>query len=192
MEAAPQSSSPYFRLIVGLGNPGKEYERTRHNVGFMVLDRLAARVGASWRKEKEWKAEVARHDGILFCKPTSFMNLSGKPVSTVAHFYKIAPGEMLVVYDDVALPVGKLRFRADGSAGGHNGIKSIVEHLGTQAVPRLRLGIGASDPGEMVSHVLGRFSPAELPALEEGLASAVEAVEFAQTRGLQAAMNQFN
>jgi len=188
LEAARQS----FRLLVGLGNPGKEYERTRHNVGFMVLDRLAARSSATWRKEREWEAELAAHDGLVFCKPVSFMNRSGKPVGSVARFYKVPPAEMLVVYDDVALPLGRLRFRLGGSAGGHNGMRSIIEVLGTPAVPRLRIGIGEASPGGMVSHVLGRFSPAELPALEETLDRAVEAVETAQTRGLETAMNQFN
>lgn len=187
MEAARHS----FRLIVGLGNPGREYERTRHNVGFMVLDKLAARSRAPWRVEKQWQAEVAAGEGVIYCKPTSYMNLSGKPVGAVARFYKVTPAEMLVVYDDLALPLGKLRLRAEGSAGGHNGMQSIIDHLGTPEVPRLRLGIGGATSG-MVSHVLGRFSPAELPELEAALDRAVDAIEFAQTRGLQPAMNQFN
>ena len=187
MEAA---RSP-FRLIVGLGNPGREYERTRHNVGFMVLDKLAARSGAAWRKEKTWKAEVADCEGVICCKPTSFMNLSGGPVSRVAHFYKASPAQTLVIFDDLALPLGKLRLRPEGSAGGHNGMQSVIDHLGTRAVPRLRVGIGEASGG-MVGHVLGRFAPAELPELEAALDRAVDAIEFIQTRGLQAAMNQFN
>ena len=158
----------------------------------MVLDRLAARAGVHWRKEKEWKAEVASHEGVVFCKPASYMNLSGKPVSAVAHFYKTAPEEMVVVYDDLALPLGKLRFRPGGSAGGHNGIRSIIEQLGSSEVPRLRIGIGGAAQGGMVSHVLGSFSKPEIPVLEEALDRAVEAIEFAQTHGLPAAMNQFN
>ncbi len=180
-----------FRLIVGLGNPGREYERTRHNVGFMVLDKLAARSGATWRKEKAWKAEVADCEGVTCCKPTSYMNLSGGPVSAVARFYKASPAQTLVVYDDLALPLGKLRLRPEGSAGGHNGMQSIIDHLGTAAVPRLRIGIGEATGG-MVGHVLGRFAPAELPELEAALDRAVDAIETIQTRGLQAAMNQFN
>jgi peptidyl-tRNA hydrolase, PTH1 family len=187
LDAARQS----FRLIVGLGNPGREYERTRHNVGFMVLDKLAARSGASWRTERDWKAEVAGCEGVVCCKPTSYMNLSGKPVSTVGRFYKVTPAEMLIVYDDLALPLGKLRFRHEGSAGGHNGMQSVIEQLGTTEVPRLRIGIGGTSGG-MVSHVLGRFTAEELPELEAALGRAVEAIEFAQNRGLQAAMNQFN
>jgi PTH1 family peptidyl-tRNA hydrolase len=180
-----------FRLIVGLGNPGREYERTRHNVGFMVLDKMAARSGATWRKEKAWKAEVADFQGVICCKPTSFMNLSGEPVSTVARFYKASPAQTLVVYDDLALPLGKLRLRPDGSAGGHNGMQSVIDHLGTRAIPRLRVGIGEATGG-MVGHVLGRFAPGELPEMEAALDRAVEAIEIIQTRGLQAAMNQFN
>lgn len=180
-----------MRLVVGLGNPGREYERTRHNVGFMVLDKFAARSGASWRKEKPWKAELADAEGVICCKPAGYMNLSGEPVSKVARFYKASPAQILVVYDDLALPLGKLRIRPEGSAGGHNGMQSIIDRLGTQAVPRLRVGIGAA-AGGMVGHVLGRFAPAELPELEAALDRAVEAVAFLQTRGLQAAMNQFN
>ena len=187
MDAARHS----FRLIVGLGNPGREYEQTRHNVGFMVLDKLAARSGAPWRTEKKWKAQVADCEGVVCCKPASFMNLSGNPVHGVAHFFKVPPAETLVVYDDLALPLGKLRFRPDGSAGGHNGMQSVIEHLGTTEIPRLRIGIGAAEGG-MVSHVLGRFAPEERPELEAALERAADAIAFAQNRGLQAAMNQFN
>ena len=104
-------------MIAGLGHPGREYEHTRHNVGFMVLDRLAVRLGAAWRTEKEWKAEVALHDGVVYCKPTSYMNLSGKPIGAVARFSKVEPEQALIVYDDLALPLGKLRLRSGGSAG---------------------------------------------------------------------------
>jgi len=157
----------------------------------MVLDKLAARSGASWRTEKKWKAQVADCEGVICCKPTSYMNLSGNPVNGVAHFYKVPPAQTLVVYDDLALPLGKLRLRPDGSAGGHNGMQSIIEHLGTTQIPRLRIGIGAA-AGAMVSHVLGRFGAEERPELEAALEQAVDAIAFAQNRGLQAAMNQFN
>jgi PTH1 family peptidyl-tRNA hydrolase len=157
----------------------------------MVLDKLAARCGASWRTEKPWKAQVAERDGVVYCKPTSYMNLSGSPARSVASFYKVPPAETLVIFDDMALPLGKLRLRTGGSAGGHNGMQSIIDQFGTQAVPRLRLGIGAANGG-MVGHVLGRFGPEELPELESALDRAVDAIEFAQNRGLQAAMNQFN
>jgi PTH1 family peptidyl-tRNA hydrolase len=188
------AARPRYRLIAGLGNPGREYERTRHNVGFMLLDKLAARSSATWRKEREWKAEIALQDGVTLCKPTSYMNLSGQPVTAAARFYKVAPAETLVVFDDLALPLGKLRFRSGGSAGGHNGIQSVIERFGTQNVPRLRIGIGAApgSAGGMVSHVLGRFTAEEMPVVEEALDRALAAIDFAQNHGLEAAMNQFN
>lgn len=180
-----------IRLIVGLGNPGAEYAETRHNVGFMVLDRLA--MGRSeWRKEKAWNASLARVDGVVLCKPQTFMNLSGRAVAAVAKFYQIPPEAVLVVLDEMALPLGRLRLRPGGSAGGHNGLKSIVEHLGTQSVPRLRLGIGGAHPGEAVGHVLGSFRKDERPALEEMLERSEAAVLAVQRDGIATAMNAFN
>jgi peptidyl-tRNA hydrolase, PTH1 family len=181
-----------FRLIVGLGNPGREYSETRHNVGFMVLDRLAAGAGAIFRGEKKWRADVALAGSVLLCKPQTFMNLSGESVHALGHFYKIEPAQMLVVLDDMALPLGRLRIRENGSAGGHNGLKSIIAHLGTSAVPRLRIGIGDTGPGGASSHVLGRFALAERPALDDALGRAVEAIETAQREGITAAMTRFN
>lgn len=181
-----------FRLIVGLGNPGRDYAETRHNVGFMVLDRLAAGAKAVFRTETKWQAEVATLGDVWLCKPQTYMNLSGESVGALGHFYKIEPARVLVVFDDMALPLGRLRLRESGSAGGHNGLSSIIEHLGTNAIPRLRVGIGAPRPGDATGHVLGRFSPAERPALDEAIARAAEAVEFAQSQGFPAAMNRFN
>jgi PTH1 family peptidyl-tRNA hydrolase len=180
-----------FRLIVGLGNPGREYADTRHNVGFMLVDRLTTRARAEWRRERGWQAEMARAGTVHLCKPLTYMNLSGQSVRAVADFYKIAPSEMLIVLDDFALPLGKLRFRPEGSGGGHNGLKSVIEHLGTQSVPRLRVGIGSAT-AEVVDYVLGRFTLAEREPLEQSLQRAEEAVIFAQDRGLAAAMNTFN
>ena len=181
-----------LRLVVGLGNPGGEYAGTRHNVGFMLVDRLAQRAGASFQVERRWKAEWTRAGELYLCKPMTYMNLSGEAVRLMGDFYKAAPAEMLVVVDDLALPLGKLRLRAGGSAGGHNGLKSIFQHLGTQEVPRLRLGIDASEPGATVDHVLGRFRKAELPLLEDSLIQAEQAISTMQSRGLAAAMNAFN
>ena len=175
---------------MGLGNPGREYENTRHNVGFMILDRLASRAGVGFKVQREWRAEMAAQGRLLFCKPKSYMNLSGEPLSAVTRFYKIQGNEILVVLDDVALPLGKLRIRLGGSAGGHNGMKSILSHVGD--VPRLRVGIGAEKGGGMTGHVLGRFTADELPVLEESLGRAVEAIDFACQHGVQAAMNKFN
>ena len=178
-------------MVVGLGNPGSEYERTRHNVGFMALDRLA-QGKAQWRKERAWNAQVAKVDGVLLCKPQTFMNLSGTAVAAVAGFYQIPAAEILVVLDDMSLPLGRLRLRSGGSSGGQNGLKSIVEQLGTQEVARLRLGIGGAAPDGAVGHVLGQFRKDEIPALEEMLERAEEAVCMALFEGLAAAMNAFN
>jgi peptidyl-tRNA hydrolase, PTH1 family len=180
-----------FRLIVGLGNPGGDYAETRHNVGFMVLDRLAARARAIFRVEKKWQAAIASTGNGWLCKPQTYMNLSGESVSALGHFYKIEPTQVLVVLDDLALPLGRLRLREKGSAGGHNGLQSVIDHLGTNEVPRLRLGIGTAN-GEATSHVLGRFTAAERPVLEEAVARATDAIEFAQTDGFPAAMNRYN
>src|SRR5207253_344747 len=128
--------------------------RTRHNVGFMCLDLLAERASVTFLFEKKWRVEQASKGGVMFCKPQTFMNLSGEPVAALAHFYKIPPHEILVVLDDLALPIGRLRLRAGGSAGGHNGLQSIIDHLGDK-IPRLRIGIGAADAREsMTDHVL--------------------------------------
>lgn len=179
-----------IHLIAGLGNPGREYEGTRHNVGFMIVDRLAKRTGAAFRPMPKWKSHVAALDGVYLCKPGTFMNCSGEPIAALAHFYKIPPEQILAVYDDAALPLGRLRLRAQGSAGGHNGMKSILQHVGD--TPRMRFGIGAA-PGEaMTGHVLGKFRPDELPALEQALDRGVEALECVCEQGLAAAMNRFN
>jgi PTH1 family peptidyl-tRNA hydrolase len=182
----------HFQLIVGLGNPGREYAETRHNVGFMILDRLASQDRADWRLEKRWQAELARAGGSWLCKPQTFMNLSGQAVAKAASFYKIPVDSILIVLDDFALPLGKLRFRTGGSAGGHNGLQSVIDHLGTSAVPRLRVGIGGTQPGQAVDHVLGRFSREEHDVLEAALDRAVAAVGCAQTQGITPAMNSFN
>jgi PTH1 family peptidyl-tRNA hydrolase len=181
-----------FKLIVGLGNPGRQYEDTRHNVGFMVLDRLAADAGVAFQSAPKWQSHLAKLPGsdTLLLKPQTFMNLSGRAIQQILSFHKWQPEQMLVIYDDVALPLGTLRFREKGSAGGHNGIKSILQHLGDDAFPRLKLGIGGSHPGEMVGHVLGKFSPDERPLLENMLATAVDAVQLARSQGIAAAANR--
>ncbi|MCP5546751.1 MAG: aminoacyl-tRNA hydrolase [Akkermansiaceae bacterium] len=182
-----------FRIIVGLGNPGRQYEETRHNVGFMVLDRLASAAGAPFQSMPKWQSHLAKlPDGTVLLKPQTFMNLSGRAIRQVMSFHKWEPDSMLVIYDDAALPLGSLRFREKGTAGGHNGIKSIIEHLGTQEFPRLKVGIGASGPGSMVGHVLGRFSPDERESLENTLATALEAVQLARSQGVATAANRFN
>lgn len=187
------ASQPTIRLIVGLGNPGREYVNTRHNVGFMILDKLASRKGISFQASRKWDAEVALHEGVHYCKPMSYMNRSGEPLMAISHFYKVPASEILVVLDDVALPLGKLRIRKGGSAGGHNGLRSIFEHLGTQEVPRLRFGVGAAE-GEktLTDHVLGRFGKDETAVLEESMDRAVAAIGLARESGIEAAMNTYN
>ena len=183
-----------FSLIVGLGNPGRQYEDTRHNVGFMVLDRLAAASGAVFQTAPKWQSHLAKipGSGTILLKPQTFMNLSGRAIQQILSFHKWSPEQMLVIYDDVALPLGTLRFREKGSAGGHNGIKSILQHLGNDAFPRLKIGIGGSQPGEMVGHVLGKFSPDERPLLENTLATALEAVQLARSQGIATAANRYH
>lgn len=192
MPAQPQ-------LIVGLGNPGRQYAATRHNVGFMVVDELARRWGVRWRRKWRLAASVAEATTaagrVVLAKPQTFMNRSGVAVAALLRWLKLAPGAMLVVVDDADLPLGQIRLRLAGSSGGHNGLRSIATALGgTEGFPRLRFGIGRSGPlgADITAHVLGRFSAAEAPALAAGLAAAVGAVELAVNRGLTAAMNEYN
>jgi PTH1 family peptidyl-tRNA hydrolase len=192
------SSSVRPRLIVGLGNPGTRYEGTRHNAGFMAVDRLVAGQGGLFQKEPRWKAQVARlaPSKALVVKPETFMNLSGAAVAAIASFHRIAPPEILVIYDDVDLPLGRLRLRLSGSAGGHNGISSIAQSLGSSDFPRLRIGItseGSRPAGQdLADFVLGRFGDQDRPPLEDALERAVQAVTKALQLGMNAAMNQFN
>lgn len=182
-----------IRLIVGLGNPGREYEHTRHNVGFMVLDRLAAAGGTAFQPQPRWECALAkRSDGILLMKPLTFMNLSGRSVGKLLRFYQWQPAQMLVVYDDVSLDLGRIRLREKGSHGGHNGIRSLIEHLGTDVFPRIKLGIGAAGQGNMVGHVLGKFREEEQETLQNMLATAANAVQDSLSRGLSAAANLYN
>lgn len=184
------------RLIVGLGNPGETYRDTRHNIGFMVLDEIARRMGAAFREEKRWCGLVAKFTGGYLLKPLTFMNDSGRSVQSVGHFYKASPAQTLVVYDDVDLPLGRLRFRTSGSAAGHNGIRSLISALGSDEFPRLKVGISPADGrpagDRMVGHVLGKFSAEEKPALQTVIQRAADAVLSAVDRGLETAMNVFN
>lgn len=180
-----------IRLVAGLGNPGREYQRTRHNIGFMVLDRLAVDAQLPWEFSAKWNAGWAKSDVILV-KPATFMNRSGEAVAAIANFYKIAAEEVLVVLDDFALPLGRLRLRAQGSSGGHNGLESVFEHFGTESVPRLRIGIGAAPAQGATDYVLGRFFEEEQPLLDATIRRASDAVKCAIDKGLIAAMNLFN
>ncbi len=181
-----------IRIIVGLGNPGRDYAATRHNVGFMVLDRLAAHFGVEWKTDKARKAELAAGPGVLLVKPQTFMNASGECVGPLMRYFKFEPEQVFVVYDDISFPVGALRLRAGGSAGGHNGMKSLIAHLGTEKFPRLRIGISAPGQKQMISHVLGKFAPDERPLLDDALLRASAASLVALSHGFDAAANQFN
>jgi PTH1 family peptidyl-tRNA hydrolase len=186
-----------LQLIVGLGNPGPQYANTRHNCGFMVVDRLAERWGIPLALEKQFQGSYGEGFALggkrRLLKPATYMNRSGEAVRAVLDWYKLDPRSVLVVYDDVDLPLGRLRLRGSGSAGGHNGMKSVIQHLGSEAFPRLRLGVGRPKGNQdMVGHVLGRFEPTEQAVLERVLRAAVEAVECCLQEGLRAAMNRFN
>jgi len=185
-------ATPQIRLIVGLGNPGSEYNGTRHNVGFDVVDRLAKEWGLTWQHTKSWHALWVKGDKAILVKPTSYMNRSGEPLQAVANFYKIAPAEILIVLDDMALELGRLRLRPDGGTGGHNGLESIIVQLGIEEIPRLRVGIGAAPREGAVDYVLGRFFEEERPLVEKSIARAADAVKCAIDNGLLSAMNQFN
>ena len=181
-----------IRMVAGLGNPGPEYQNTRHNVGFIVVDRLAADMGAAWEKWSKEEAAVAKSGELLLVKPLAFMNHSGFPLLAVAQFYKIAPEEMLVVFDDFALPLGRLRLRPDGGTGGHNGLESIIVQFGTEEIPRLRIGIGAVPREGSVDYVLGRFFEEEQTVVKSTIDRAVEAVKWAIDKDVVSAMNSFN
>lgn len=170
-----------MKLIVGLGNIGREYENTRHNIGFMVVDELARRLGVSFGKEDRsaYMAEYRAPEKIIIIKPTTYMNLSGVAVGAYANFYHIAPDDIAVIQDDMDMPVGQLRIRRKGSAGGHNGIKSITEHLGTDAYPRFKIGIGhpARNNKAVVNHVLHAFQGEDKTAIEAAVAEMATALE---------------
>ena len=187
-----EESSPPVRLIVGLGNPGPDYQFTRHNIGFVVIDRLAAQLGASWENSSKWGAAVAKAGDVLLVKPMTYMNRSGEPLRAVAQFYKVEAGETLVVMDDMALPLGRIRLRLDGGTGGHNGLESIILQLGTDGIPRLRVGIGAPPPEGAVDYVLGRFFEEEKPVVIEAVERAAAAAKWAIDNGVVSAMNTFN
>jgi peptidyl-tRNA hydrolase, PTH1 family len=191
-QALPPVDDTPIRLIAGLGNPGSEYAVTRHNIGFMVVDQLAANVGSAWEKSSKWDALSAKCGAVLLVKPLSFMNLSGYPLFAVAQFYKIEAQEILLVLDDFSLPLGRLRLRAKGGPGGHNGLESIIVQFKTEEIPRLRIGIGAAPREGSVDHVLGRFFDEEKPIVLSTIDRAVEALKCAIDNGLVSAMNTFN
>ena len=186
-----------MKLIVGLGNPGPEYRDTRHNVGFMVADALVDR----WRVAGQWREKfdalqiktVVGDEPVIVTKPLTFMNLSGQSVAALTAFYKIEPADVFIVTDDVALPLGRLRARREGGAGGHNGLKSIIQSLATQAFPRMRVGVGRGDNRrDLADHVLGRFEAAERDTVSAAVLRAADASEMFLSDGIERVMNAFN
>jgi PTH1 family peptidyl-tRNA hydrolase len=196
---------PDLFLIVGLGNPGRDYAKTRHNAGFIVVDQLARRSQADWNLEKKFSARMARagrsEREALLCKPQTFMNSSGEAVAAVVNFYRIELPRVLVIVDDADLPLGQLRLRPGGSSGGHHGLESVEQHLGSRDYARLRIGIGregsagraaTSGPRQITGHVLGRFSSTEAELADKIFAVASDQAECWLYDGVQKAMNQFN
>ena len=181
-------SAPW--LVAGLGNPGARYARTRHNIGWLVLDALAE---TPFREDKRFEGGVSRIEGAWLLKPSTFMNLSGVAVRAMADFYKIPHDRVMVVLDDAALPFGRLRLRASGSAGGHNGLESVLTHFSTDSVPRMRVGIGAPPPPlSLHDHVLMPFTAAEEADLASFSERGAEALRCVLKKGLAAGMNEFN
>ncbi len=188
-----------IRLVAGLGNPGREYEGTRHNIGFATLDLLAHCLGASFSKEKQWDALMARvpNTNLVLLKPTTFMNLSGESVGEYARFHRIPASSVLIVLDDVTLPLGMLRLRCEGGAGGQNGLKSVLVHFATEQVPRLRIGVGGAERfarggTDLSSHVLSCFRPEERSVADAAITRAADAALHALRQGMESAMNLYN
>ena len=181
---------------MGLGNPGPKYDGTRHNIGFEVVDELSRRYGLSFESSPT-DALMARQRGpaaqVMLAKPLTFMNLSGQAVAALARYFRIAPVDMLVVVDDINLPLGRIRARAEGSDGGHNGLRSVIESLGTRSFPRLRLGVGRGDERRnLASHVLAGFEPDERPQVAGLVERAADAAQVFVEEGITTVMNRFN
>ncbi|HEY9710205.1 MAG TPA: aminoacyl-tRNA hydrolase [Oculatellaceae cyanobacterium] len=197
-EAKSPSTLVIPQLIVGLGNPEPKYDKTRHNIGFDAVDALAKTWQVSWSENRRFQALLGegrkpRGDKLLLLKPLTYMNRSGQAIRAALDWYKLPPESVLIIYDDMDLPVGRLRLRLSGSAGGHNGMKSAIAHLGTQNFPRLRIGIGKSGTDkDTVSHVLGKFSPQETQLMPEVLQLVVDAVELGLKQGIEKAMSLYN
>jgi PTH1 family peptidyl-tRNA hydrolase len=186
-----------LHLIVGLGNPGAEYAKTRHNAGFLLLEKLAARWKSDWTRERRFNARIAgaeRSDArVLLCQPQTFMNLSGEAVGALKNFYQLPLKRLLVVLDDADLPLGEIRLRARGSSGGHHGLESIEQHLGSREFARLRMGIGRKDgEREITDYVLGKFDLSEAALMKKVLGRVADQVECWLDAGIEKAMNQFN
>jgi peptidyl-tRNA hydrolase, PTH1 family len=185
-----------MKLIVGLGNPGRQYQNTRHNVGFMAIDAIAEEYKISASKEK-WNAVYGKgeieNQEIVLTKPLTYMNLSGESVAPMMHWFKIEPTDLIIVYDDIHLPLGQLRIRERGSDGGHNGLTSIITNIGTQEFIRVRMGVDEPPPGyDQADYVLSKFAKAEIKIVEDMVQEAKEAVKTLVVSGTAKAMNLFN
>ena len=185
-----------MKLIVGLGNPGQEYKDTRHNIGFMVADKLekefAKGIPPVWQKDEKKNVLTAKIGEVLLVKPQTFMNKSGFAVRALMDFYKLTPVDVWVIHDDIDLPLGKIKIREKGSSAGHNGVESIIKELGTDAFVRFRLGIGKGVDRPVISFVLSRFRQSEAGSLKHLVKHGTEAVQMALLKGLDRAMNRFN
>ena len=196
MSVTPAVRPAVRRLIVGLGNIGPEFHRTRHNVGFMTLDALADKYNIDVR-EKAFKGLIGKGviegNKVILVKPQTYMNLSGESVRALMDYYKLTTDEIVIIYDDISMPVGQVRIRPKGSAGGHNGIKSIIAHLGTQEFPRIKIGVGAKpENGDLVKHVLGRFSKEDDAKIRDVFALAEEGLLAILQEDVKTAMNAVN
>lgn len=184
-----------MHLIVGLGNPGKEYEKTRHNIGFDAIDYISSKYNIEVNRKK-FKGVYGdgriSNEKVILLKPTTYMNLSGDSVREVADFYKISNDNIIILYDDISLDAGRLRIREKGSAGGHNGIKSIIANLGTDVFPRVKIGVGQPVHGELVGHVLGKFSNEDREKIEKTFEPTSKAIEVMIKESVSEAMNKFN
>ena len=183
------------KIIVGLGNPGAQYANTPHSVGFEAVDAIAASIGAVWEEKRQFKCLMARGtfagQPVMLVKPQTFMNLSGESVAPVVKYHNATPADLLVIQDDIDLPVGRMRVRKNGSCGGHNGIRNIIERLGTPEFSRLKLGVG-KDKSNVIAHVLGKFDPTTRKVMDEVVAEAVKVSALILRNGADRAMNAYN
>ena len=184
-----------MKIIVGLGNPGQQYANTPHSVGFEAVDAIAAEIGATWEEKRQFKCLMAKGTfaglPVMLVKPQTYMNLSGESVAPVVKYHNATPADLLVIQDDIDLPVGRMRVRKNGSCGGHNGIRNIIERLGTQDFARLKLGVG-KDRSDVIAHVLGKFDPTTRKTMDLVVAEATKAAAAILRNGPDRAMNLYN
>lgn len=182
-----------MKLVVGLGNPGRKYKDTKHNIGFMCLDLYAEQNNLKFKKENKFNGESLKEGNLILLKPHTFMNLSGQSIRSVMDYYDVDTEDVIIIYDDLALPLGKLRLREKGSAGGHNGIKSVISHVGTQEFKRIRVGIDSNPLIDTKNYVLGKFSKQERKELDDSIKRVTDIINvFKQGKDFTLIMNQFN